>query len=140
MSDFRIKYFIDAVDITNYNVYVSSSKGILDAPKRKIAYRHDWLDESGEEVDLSTIKFEARVFELSCFVKGANISSAIANRNSLINAIDKSTYITLKVQYGTSEEVITHKCYREDEVSLLQKFRYGKNIWTFTLKLKEYFE
>lgn len=140
MSDFKIKYFIDSVDIAKYKVYVSASKGILDAPKRKIAYKHSWLDESGDEVDLSTVKYEARVFELTCFVKGANIASAIANRNNLINAVDKSTYVTLKVQYGDVNDVITHKCYREDELSVLQKFRYGKNIWTFTLKLKEYFE
>ncbi len=139
-DQFRIRYSFDGTDVSSFNVYVVKSSGLLDAPKRKIAYRHDWIDENGEEVDLSSVKYEPRTFELTCFVKGETITEALNNRSGLLALIDQPGARTLVVQYYDTNDKITLKCFREDEVKLEKVFRYKKNIWTFTLKLKEYFE
>jgi len=139
-EQFKIRYFFDGTDISTFNVFVIKSEGLLDAPKRKVAYRHNWLDESGEEVDLNTVNFEARTFKLNCFVKGDTITEALTNRDNLLSLIDQPGHRTLVVQYYGINDTITVKCFREEEVKLQKVFRYRKNIWTFTLTLKEFFE
>lgn len=139
-QQFKIKYLIDGTDISTLGVYVSQGSGYLDGHKRKIAYRHDWVDEDGEDVDLTTFTKEARDFRLECFVVGETIEDAITKLNSLLAIIDQPGVRTLEVRYYGDSKKITRKCYREEAVKVVKRFRYAKNAWTFTLILKESFD
>jgi len=138
LFNFKITYWIDGVDISSYKVFVRESQGLFDVPKRKIAYKHDWLDENGEDVDLATVKTETREIKLDCFVVGDTIIQAIENLNSLLAAIDQPGYRVLTVQYYNTNDKLTFNVYREEAVKVMKKFRYRKNVWSFTLSLKEY--
>jgi len=137
---FRIKYFINGKNFEDFKVYVKSVDGILDMPKRKIAYRHNWLDQDGEEVDLDTFIFEARTFKLNCFIVGDSIDSTINNLNSFFKELDIPGPRLLEIQYYTTDYKLSFNVYREDEVKVSKPFRYAKNVWTFNLILKEYIE
>ena len=134
----KVKYYIGGVNISTLGIYVKSSDGILDIPKRKIPYRHDWVDEDGEEVDLSSFKKEARTFTLDCFVKGESITEAIDNLQTLFNLLDVPGPVDFEVHYYSPIDKLTFQVFREEEVKVKKAFRYRKNIWTFQLKLKEY--
>lgn len=139
-QQFKIKYLIDGTDIATLGIYVSQGSGYVDGHKRKIAYRHNWLDEDGEDVDLTTFKKEARDFRFDCFVIGETIEDAITKLESLLAIIDATGVRTLEIQYYGTTKKITRKCYREEPVKVIKKFRYAKNAWTFTLILKESFD
>ncbi len=139
-QQFKIRYLIDGTDISTLGIYVSQGFGYVDGHKRKIAYRHDWLDEDGEDVDLSTFKKEARDFRFDCFVIGETIEDAITKLEGLLAIIDLPGVRTLEIQYYGTTKKITRKCYREEAVKVVKKFRYAKNVWTFTLTLKESFD
>lgn len=139
-QQFKIKYLIDGTDIATFGIYVAQGAGYVDGHKRKIAYRHDWVDEDGEEVDLATFKREARDFRFECFVVGETIEDAITKLDDLLAIIDLPGVRTLEIQYYGTTKKITRKCYREEAVKVVKKFRYAKNVWTFTLVLREYFE
>jgi hypothetical protein len=137
-QQFRIKYLIDNTDLSTLNIYVKESHGLFNVGKRKIAYSHNWIDENGEVVDLSTVKKEAREFTLDCFVKGETITEAISYIESLVAILDTPGIHTLTVNYYGEPTQRTYNVYRVDEIKVLKKFRYAKNIWTFNLNLKEY--
>jgi hypothetical protein len=139
-QQFKIRYLIDGTDIATLGIYVSQGSGYVDGHKRKIAYRHDWVDEDGEDVDLTTFKKEARDFRFDCFVIGETIEDAIAKLEGLLAIIDLPGVRTLEIQYYGTTKKITRKCYREEAVKVVKKFRYLTNVWTFTLQLKEYFD
>lgn len=139
-QQFKIKYLIDGTDISTLGIYVSQGSGYVDGHKRKIAYRHNWIDEDGEEIDLSTFRKEARDFKFDCFVVGETIEDAIAKRDALLAIIDMPGVRSLEIQYYGPTKKITLKCYREEAVKVVKKFRYAKNVWTFSLLLKEYFD
>lgn len=139
-QQFKIRYLIDGTDIATLGIYVSHGSGYVDGHKRKIAYRHNWVDEDGEDVDLTNFVKEARDFRFDCFVVGENIEDAITKLNGLLVIIDQPGVRTLEIQYyGTTKKII-RKCFREEPVKVVKKFRYMKNVWTFTLTLKEVFE
>lgn len=139
-QQFKIRYLIDGTDIATLGVHVSQGSGYVDGHKRKIAYRHDWVDEDGEDVDLSTFKKEARDFRFDCFVIGDTIEDAIGKLEGLLAIIDLPGVRTLEILYYGTTKKITRKCYREEAVKVVKKFRYAKNVWTFTLILKESFD
>lgn len=139
-QQFKIRYHIDGTDIATLGIFVSQGSGYVDGHKRKIAYRHDWIDEDGEDVDLSTFKKEARDFRFDCFVIGETIEDAIAKLEGLLAIIDLPGVRNLEIQYYGTTKKITRKCYREEAVKVVKKFRYAKNVWTFTLILKESFD
>ena len=139
-QQFKIRYLIDGTDIATLGIYVSQGSGYLDGHKRKIRYRHDWVDEDGEDVDLATFKKEARDFRFECFVIGETIEDAITKLEGLLAIIDLPGVRTLEIYYYGSVKKITSKCFREEAVKVVKKFRYAKNVWTFTLILKESFD
>lgn len=139
-QQFKIRYLIDGTDISTLGIYVSQGSGYLDGHKRKITYRHDWIDEDGEDVDLTKFVKEARNFSFECFVIGETIEDAIAKINGLLVIIDQPGVRTLEILYYGTTKKITRKCFREEAVKVVKKFRYMKNVWTFTLVLKEVFE
>ena len=137
-QQFIVKYLIDNYDLKGLGIYVKNSTGLFDAAKRKIAYRHDWIDEDGEVVDLATFKKENREFNLDCFVVGETITDAIDKINSLLAIIDTPGVHTLTVDYYGTLWKREYAVYREEAIKVVKQFRYRKNIWTFNLALKEY--
>ncbi len=135
---FKVKYLIDNTDLSTLNIYVKDSHGLFNVGKRKIAYSHNWIDEDGEVVDLLTVKKEAREFTLECFVKGSTITEAISNIEALVAILDTPGIHVLTVNFYGEATQRTYNVYRVDEIKVLKKFRFAKNIWTFNLNLKEY--
>lgn len=136
----RLRYKIDGNDLaTAYSIVVSMSHGLFEPAKRKIAYKHNWQDEDGEDVDLSTFIKEAREVKLDCFIKGTSATSVVANFKSFMSMIDQPgvRYLVVDVVNPDSviENFVTVGVYREDQPRL-QK-RLGSKFWTFQLVLKE---
>jgi len=136
--EFKIQYLLAGTDISTLGIYIKESSGLLDKAKRKIQYRHDWDDENGEEVDLTTFVVDAREFRFDCFVVGETITDALEKMDSLFALTDTAGVKTLEVYYYGSTKKLTFSVYREDSVKVVKKFRYLKNVWTFTLILKEH--
>lgn len=139
-QQFKIRYLIDGTDINSLGIYVSQGSGYLDGHKRKIAYKHDWMDEDGADIDLSKFAKEPRDFRFDCFVIGETIEDAIDKLKTLLAIVDMPGVRNLEIQYYGNTKKITRKCFREEAVKVVKKFRYAKNVWTFTLILKEYFD
>lgn len=80
-----MSYTIDENDLkTTYGVRVEKSRGLLDMPKRKKDFSHNWKDEDGEEAFLNTadIYFEPRTITLYCYAVG----TSKANLETLLTA------------------------------------------------------
>jgi hypothetical protein len=137
-------YKIGNTDLSTLKIYVTNGSGYIDFPKRKIAYKHEWLDENGEEVELGDYVAEAREIRLDCIVLGTTINDAYTKINTLLNLIDTSSFARLEIiyDYPASGQVgPTHKfqfdVYREEPVKVVKKLRKTGNAWTFTLVLKD---
>ncbi|MDP3452054.1 MAG: hypothetical protein Q8R90_03775 [Bacteroidales bacterium] len=137
-------YKIGNTDISSLKIYVTNGSGYIDFPKRKIPYRHEWLDEDGEEVELGDYKAEAREIKLECIVLGTTINDAYTKINSLISLIDQSSFVRLEIIYdypAVGQTGPTSKfqfdVFREEPVKVVKKLRKTGNAWTFTLILKD---
>jgi len=137
-------YKIGNTDISSLKIYVTHGSGYIDFPKRKIPYKHNWLDENGEEVVLGTYKAEAREIKLECVVLGTTINDAYTKLNSLLNLIDTNAFVKLEIIYdypAAGQTGPTSKfqfnVYREEPVKVVKKLRKSGNAWTFTIVLKD---
>lgn len=135
-STWRVEYLLDNEDIlTTYGIYVKSSDELFDVPERKIGYRHNWLDDDGEEVDLSNVVLENRTIKLECFLQATKTIDAIKKFNTFIAAIDQTGTRTLEIKFSTAD-IVKFDVYREDKVKVVKRFKEFNNIWSFTLRLR----
>lgn len=131
-----VSYTLDGTSFRDLGVVVSSSKGLLDAPKRKISEGKDWQEIHGEIVDLDTYIYEARDITLDCFIAG---DSSEALSNAMRTFIDLLTAPGLHrlVVNADMAKPLFYQVYLRDQVQVNKKWRDGRNVATFTLKLKE---
>lgn len=134
-----IIYKIDGVDFTNYNVYVSSSDGLLSRPKPKKNVSVDWPDYNGTVVDLSKKLYEPREIELKCFIKADSQSEFVAKCNTFLALFDKTGTRRLEVfiDNETTPKPLLFEVYSTDSIDVSKKWSATTMVGTFTLKLSE---
>lgn len=135
----NIIYKIDGVDFTTYNVYVSSSDGLLSRPKPKKNVSVDWPDYNGTVVDLSKKLYEPREIELKCFIKADSQSEFVAKCNTFLALFDKTGTRRLEVfiDNETTPKPLLFEVYSTDSIDVSKRWSATTMVGTFTLKLSE---
>lgn len=135
----EVIYKIDDVDLRDYNVYVSSSDGLLSRPKPKANTMVEWADYNGSVVDLSKRLYESREIELNCFIKADSQSEFVTKCNNFLSVFDKTDTRRLEVFVDdeTTPKPLVFEVYLSDEVNISKKWNYSTMVGTFKLKLNE---
>lgn len=129
-------YSINGKFFTDFGIYVSESKGLVDALKRRRPKAYTWAEYHGISVDLSRPKFEAREITLNCFIIGENWDVLLNNFNAFRDEFaNPDTQRLLIEPFGF--KALPYQVYLSDEIDLQKKFAQGKMAATFSLKLIE---
>lgn len=126
------KYFKD------FGVCVEDSKGIMDEPNQKKTDTYDWAEYHGLATNLSQYpKYEAREFELSCWITGDYWLNMRNQFEVFISEFRRAGKQRLLV------DVFGNKTYVFDvnlvgKTELKKRFKTGRMFGAFTLKLIEY--
>lgn len=132
-----LEYSIDGVNLKEYGVFVSDSKGLTDRPKMKKPYLESWADYHGSMVDLNHKFLEDRVITLNCFIKSDN------GKGEFVSAVNK--FLQIFDEHGTHRLMVdihptkplVYEVYLEDSVEFAKTWNDGLMVGTFTLKLRE---
>lgn len=91
------EYSINGNDIhTAYGLTVTEGVGtLLDMPDRKPSYQHDWEDENGIEVDLSTPLFQARQITLNVVLSANGYADFWAKYKALFEVLSSPGLLEL---------------------------------------------
>lgn len=132
----EVRYSVNGKYFRDWNVFVSDSEGLFDALKRKKVNSYQWAEYNGQSVDLSSPKYEAREITLKCFVVGDNWVAMKANFDALVSEFQKSGTQRLLIEpFGLKP--LPYEVYMEDSSPLEKRFREGKMVGVFSLKLIE---
>lgn len=132
-----VKYWLNGIFFKDYGVGVSSSPGLFDILKRKPIKQYSWSEYHGTSPDLKNPRFEARAFELKCFIEGPNWKEMFNRFNSAIrDQFFKSGTQRLTIEpYGVSK--LAYEVYVQDEIEIEKTFKDGRTIGVFTIKMIE---
>lgn len=117
-------------------IFVSESKGIADALKRKKVQTYSWAEYHGSSDDLKNPKYESREIELKCFVEGENWEQMHNRFSSFTDKFQKSGTQRLHItpfEYKT----LPYEVYLQDDVNLEKGFKKGRMVGVFSIKLIE---
>ena len=125
------KYFKD------YDIFISSSDGLLDGLKPKKQDTYDWSEYSGVASDITQIKrFDVRQFTLTGFVKGDDWNIMMAKFWTVFGDLNRPGRQRLLIDpFG-----IKPLCYdviNEDNIDVKKTFKDGICFATFIIKLIE---
>lgn len=129
-----IVYKLDGTDFKTYSMYVSEGKGILDDPKPKKRFSRSWDTQHGEPIDLRERFVEAREITLECFLKVTSNTDLISKTQAIRALFVASGARRLSITVDTAQPLV-FDVYLKDMISFKKKWRNGKNVATFTLKL-----
>jgi PKD repeat protein len=135
----EVIYKIDDIDLRDYNVYISSSDGLLSRPKPKDSPTVDWADYNGSVVDLTKRLYEAREIELDCFIKADSQTEFVAKCNTFLALFDKTGTRRLEVYIDneTTPKPLVFEIYLTDSVDVSKKWNSNSMVGTFKLKFSE---
>jgi hypothetical protein len=145
------QHLLDGFNFKDFGVFVSSSKGILDALKLKEPLKLGWDGYHGEAVDLSRPRMQARDITLECFIKTEGGKMAFVK---ILNDFLNLFYAPHKKQYGNTTQLapaglhrltidihpvkpLIYEVYLQDGVEIEKEWNERRMVGTFTLKLRE---
>lgn len=129
-------YYIDGVDLKDYGVYVSGSKGVVNRPKMKKPYSLSWDNYHGEAVDLQHKYFEPREITLQCFIKADNKNDFIDRITKFEAIFDKPGTNRLVIDVHPVKPLI-YEVYCTDQIDVDKSWSNSLMVGTFNLKLIE---
>ena len=132
----QLTYSIDGKDFKDWDIYVSSSDGLLDRPKLKKPLTMDWAEYHGEIVDLAHKRVEPRVITLKCWMKAAGKVDFANKINDFLDVFSKEGTQRLMVDIHPVKPLV-YEVYNADGVSIEKRWHDDLMIGTFTLKLRE---
>jgi hypothetical protein len=146
----QLTYLLDGVDFKDFGVFVSSSKGILDALKMKEPLRLEWDGYHGEAIDLTRPRMQARDITINCFIENAG------GKITFVKAVKEfleQFFTPHKQQEGNATLVaaglhrltidihptkaLIYEVYMPDGAEIEKEWNDKKMVGTFTLKLRE---
>lgn len=131
-----MKYYLNGVDFAQYGVYVSDSRGFLDALELKEPVALDWPDYHGQQVDLSAPRYRSRELILECFSTAISKSDSVQKLTEFFNELSKPGVHRLMVDTGEVKPLV-YDVYRQGAVSVKKVWKGGVNIGQFNLTLIE---
>lgn len=131
-----MKYYLNGVDFAQYGVYVSDSRGFLDALELKEPVALDWPDYHGQQVDLSAPRYQSRELVLECFSTAISKSDSVQKLTEFFNELSKPGLHRLMVDTGEVKPLV-YDVYRQGAISVKKVWRGGVNIGQFNLTLIE---
>lgn len=129
-------YTVDGVNIKDFGVYVSSSKGIIDRPKVKAKKTTSWDSYHGVSVDLGNRYFEARTITLECFIIAGDQVDFIIKLNKFYELFEKNGTQRLMISVHPTK-VLVYEVYLDDEIGITKTWNDSTNVGEFTLTLIE---
>ncbi len=132
----EVRYSVNGKYFKDWNVFISDSDGLFDGLKRKKVNSYNWAEYHGKSVDLTKPKFEAREITLKGFVIGDNWEQMKSNFDVILREFQKSGTQRLLIEpFGM--KALPYEVYLEDELKLEKKFKEGKMVGVFLIKLIE---
>lgn len=133
----EVKYWLNGIFFKDYGVRVSSSPGLYDSLKRKTIQQYNWAEYHGISLDLKKPHYEARTFELKCFIDSSNWKEMFNRFNTAIrDQFYKSGTQRLEIEpYGNSK--LAYEVYVQDSIEVEKTFKDGRMIGVFTIKMIE---
>ncbi len=129
-------YRIDDTPFTDLDVYVSASKGLVDALKMKSAFNADWADEHGRVTDLHRPRFEPREIELECFMKAEGMLGWTQKMDEFLRKFTSPGSHRLKVEIDERKPLV-YEVYAPEGTSIRKRWYDADMLGTFTLRLVE---
>lgn len=132
----QLDYYIDGVNLKDYDIRVSSSEGVLDQPKMKTPLSVDWPDYHGEIVDLDDKRVEARVIKLNCWMRAKGKIDFAMKVNAFHKHFMRNGTARLMISIHPTKPLV-YEVYNSDGISHDKRWHDDKMIGTFTLTLRE---
>lgn len=135
-----VEYYLDGVNLKEYGVYVSDSKGLAGRLARKDSLTVDWDNYHGIVRDKKRPRFKERNIQLECFMEASSRYAYIEQLNRFFSTLDGEDTQRLKVEYAGIAKPLVYEVVCLDEADPNKKWgRYneGTMVGTFTLKLVE---
>lgn len=138
MSNVKVlEYYIDGVNLKEYGVRVSDSKGLVGRTKAKKPRSESWDDYNGVMIDLRHKYVEERTIILSCFIKTVNgKGDYVAAVNKFSQLFDKPGTVRLMIDIHPTKPLV-YEVYLEDPIDPDKTWNDGLMVGVFQLKLKE---
>ncbi len=129
------RYFLDETDLANFKcVVLTGLPTILQFPKRKEVYAHDWKDENGLEYDLDNAPlYEDKELELDCLLIAEGEADFWTNYNGLLGLINKTGWVDL---YCAEADTALEVFYRSS--STPEQWKRIRSEW-YIMQFKLYF-
>ncbi|MGE9617101.1 MAG: hypothetical protein ACQPRJ_06120 [Solitalea-like symbiont of Acarus siro] len=99
-------YYLDGINLTDYGVHVSASKGITASLKPKKPVSVVWPDYHGEAMNLPAPVYEAREITLECFISAEGKESFFETVSGFLSAFDKAGTRRLKIVVGDLKPLV----------------------------------
>lgn len=138
MSNVKVlEYYIDGVNLKDYGVRVSDSKGLVGRTKAKKPRSESWDDYHGVMIDLRHKYVEERTITLSCYIKTENgKGDYVTAVNKFSQLFDKPGTVRLMIDIHPTKPLV-YEVYLEDPIDPDKTWNDGLMVGVFQLKLKE---
>lgn len=138
-----VDYLVNGNNFKRYGVYVESSTGVLDALKLKPPIKANWPDSHGSMIGIARRLYEEREITLSCFIVAENNDLMIKQFNAFIRNFSQRfmesnqdlQQLIIDIDHPTRPLIFM--VHLSEGISLQKKWREGRQIGVFTLKLVE---
>lgn len=150
-----VKYSVDWVPFSDYDVGVNDSLGVLDELEMKQPSVVDWANEHGEVVDLYRPRYKAREIQLQCFIPATdylqftlkvedflrNFNRPLRYNKQLLDFIKQSKNdcipsTTHRLRIGIDDrKPLVYEVYIKDLISINKKWNAEYMVGSFNLKL-----
>jgi hypothetical protein len=132
----ELSYLIDNIDLKDFGITVSESRGLLDLPQLKTPLKVDWPDYNGDVVDLEQRRVTSREIELKCWMKAAGKVDFASLLNNFLEIFQKPGTRRLTVNIHPDKPLL-YEVYNETGAAIEKQWNEGLMVGTFALKLKE---
>lgn len=132
-----LMYWIDEMKFTDFGVHVESSSGVVDALKRKTPTTVEWAGEHGEVPDLDRVRFMPREIKLSCFAELDGFLQLPMNMYSFLDKFNTPGTHRLRIDIDNRKPLV-YEVYLPEGTEIKKRWRNGKYVATFDLKLVEH--
>lgn len=140
VHDSDIEYYIDGVNLKNYNVFVSGSQGLVSRLSTKERMSYDWQNRHGLAVAHTNIYYKPRTIKLECFIVANGRSSYVDQLNEFLAVFNCHFTSQLMVEYENDIKPLVYQVSLTNDVDPDKTWSHNQNgmmVGVFTLELVE---
>lgn len=134
-----INYLIDGTNLMDLGIGVKETSGLLDVPKMKKPLTVSWNDRHGEQVDLSSVRFETREITLTCYMIATSRLDFLTRVNTLAASLLMTPGLKqLRVEYEASKPLVYMVYFPHGlDIKRATKWNAARHTGEFQLKFRE---